>query len=274
MSAAGPKSTCESVNSFPKSGLALFHPQIQSVLSRLKLPPMPDNVKGPNPFKPQQPLIPGVSPQPAGDEGKGPAESGLASKLKAIQLPPPWVIAAVAIALLLGVGVAWWKHGPTTKVESDSLPPSSSTAESPTARPARPSVPVGPGEVSTTEELTKPWSSKRFDFRNPSTGQLIPALVVHLPGGAYWGFSLQEPFGNCELKYTTDLKTLREQFNLTADHPMVLDPCNGSVFDLARYASAPGGLVRGEVIQGPAIRPPLAIEIRVQGHQLIAVRTE
>ncbi len=56
------------------------------------------------------------------------------------------------------------------------------------------------------------------------TAQLGPAMVVRLPGGAYWGFSMREPFGDCQLELVTDLKKLKTAYNFRADHPMVADP--------------------------------------------------
>jgi hypothetical protein len=55
---------------------------------------------------------------------------------------------------------------------------------------------------------------------------------------------------------------------------MVGDPCNHAVFDLTRYGSGPNGLVRGEIKQGAAVRPPIAIEIETKGKRLLAVRME
>jgi hypothetical protein len=56
---------------------------------------------------------------------------------------------------------------------------------------------------------------------------------------------------------------------------MVVNSCSHTVYDLLRYGGpSDGGLVRGEVVQGTAIRPPMAIEVRVAGKQLVAVRME
>jgi len=100
-------------------------------------------------------------------------------------------------------------------------------------------------------------------------------MIVHLPDGSYWAFSLREPFGTCDLDYVNDLEKLRTDYNFRASHPMVVDTCNRTVYDLLRYGgSSDGGLVRGDVVEGSGIRPPIAIEVRVEGKQLIAVRTE
>ncbi len=57
---------------------------------------------------------------------------------------------------------------------------------------------------------------------------------------------------------------------------MVVDPCTHAVYDLMRYGGgAPdGGLVRGDIVQGAGVRPPLAIEVRTDGKDIIAVRSE
>jgi hypothetical protein len=137
-------------------------------------------------------------------------------------------------------------------------------------------LPVGPGVVATEAELAKPWSAKRFLFHGHVSVDPEPAMVVHLPGGQYWGFSLREPFGTCELEYVTDLRKLQADYHFRADHPMIGNPCTHTVYDLLRYSgSAPnGGLVRGEIVGGTGIRPPMAIEIRTEGKDVVAVRME
>ena len=99
-------------------------------------------------------------------------------------------------------------------------------------------------------------------------------MVVRLPGGVYWGFSLVEPYGSCEMEFVTDMEKLRTDYGFRASHPMVGDPCNRAVFDLTRYGSGPAGLVRGEIAHGAAVRPPMAIEIQVRGKQVLAQKIE
>jgi hypothetical protein len=76
------------------------------------------------------------------------------------------------------------------------------------------------------------------------------------------------------LEYVTDLQKLDTEYHYRASHPMVGDPCNRTVFDLTRYGNAPGGLVRGEIAQGAGVRPPVAIEIRKRGKEILAERME
>jgi hypothetical protein len=58
-------------------------------------------------------------------------------------------------------------------------------------------------------------------------------------------------------------------------HPMVGNPCTQTVFDPLKFATLPGDfLVRGAIAQGSDLRPPLGIEIKVEGKSIQAVRTE
>ena len=178
------------------------------------------------------------------------------------------------MVLALVLGVAWLRNALASNPLVRSAPSTPAPEEVQAQAVPPPSLPAGPGPVATTEELAKPWAAKKFSFKNALTGEYAPAMVVHIPGGSYWAFSLEEPFGKCEMEFVTDTARLHSQFNFAADHPMVVDSCNSSVFDLLRYGAGPKGLVRGEVAQGSAIRPPVAIEVRVDGRQIVAVRAE
>ncbi len=223
---------------------------------------MPDEKKL-DPFKPEQPHIPGV-PTHEGQEEPG------ARRV--------WVPLVVASVLIVSTG-AFFLHNRLSfpKPAQASATPAAVTPPSPAApvSKAAKDLPVGPGEVATADELAKAWSAKRFLFRNPATGEIAPAMVVRLPSGELWGFSLREPFGDCDMEYVADLEALQTKYNFSADHPMVGDPCTHSVFDLMRYGSTPDGtIVRGEIEKGGAIRPPIAIEIRKDGNEIRAVRME
>lgn len=226
-----------------------------------------------DPFKPAQPQIPGVEPaHPGGRDEPLP-------EVDAVEEAPPrkkgrWITATAGGVLIVAALLGWWSHAGSASTSTDATPAAATpTSTAPALQPAE-ALPVGPGEIATTEELSKPWAAKRFLFRNDLTSETVPAMVVRLPGGGYWGFSLREPFGNCEMEFVTDLNKLQTYYNFHADHPMIGDPCDRSVFDLAHYGTAPSGLVRGEIEQGRAIRPPLAIEIRTHGNQVLAVRAE
>jgi hypothetical protein len=56
---------------------------------------------------------------------------------------------------------------------------------------------------------------------------------------------------------------------------MVTDPCSGMLFAPLSLGTLPGGAwAPGAGVRGSAIRPPFAIEVRVEGNRLIALRTE
>ncbi len=242
--------------------------------------------KKPDPLKPEQPEIPGVPAAAA----KSPPAAEPRREYAATDQPPQtseqktpagrahvrWIAIGAIVALV--AGVALWHHILSSTAVSqgvDSTAPelSAGAAE---ARSQDKNLPIGPGIVGKIGDLSQPWSSKRFLFRGPMSPDPVPAMVVRLPSGDYWGFSLQEPFGTCELEYVTDLQKLAADYNFRGDHPMVGDPCTHTVYDLLRYSggSPEGGLVRGEIVRGVGVRPPLAIEIRIEGDQVRAVRME
>lgn len=212
-------------------------------------------------FAAAQPKIPGVPDAAAKAAGAGNKFSS-----------PAWLFSAICGVLAMGVIGAFLmiaKKSHTAAVAAETMPhaaPSLPSASAP--------IPVGPGEIATTSELARAWSSKRFNYVNPLTKVEIPAMVVRMPGGAYWGFSLREPYGGCTLEYMTDLKKLEQDYFVHATHPMVVDPCDRSVFDLASYNQGDAGVVRGAVVHGSAIRPPFAIQIKVKGQSVAAVKME
>jgi len=221
-----------------------------------------------DPFKPAQPHIPGVP-----DPNMEASASGSANRLVASLMQPPVLLGFLGtVAFLIGISIWMYSNHSQKPIAAASA---AAEPAKPAAEPAPVAVPVAPGEIGTTEELSKAWASKRFDFTDPDTNLTIPALVVHLPKGGYWGFSLREPFGGCRLEYVTDLKRLAETYGVRSDHPMIGDPCDYSVFDLLKYGPATdNALVRGAVVHGTALRPPIAIEIKVEGRKLIADRRE
>jgi hypothetical protein len=232
-----------------------------------------------DPFKPAQPTIPGVPLGGGSAESAEPeaAPQPYTSEPDSTRAPLPWRTVTLVVAVITIGGLVYWARGSSSKPRQ--LPPEAMAANSSTAevapKPAQ-NLPVGPGLVATTNELTKAWSAKRFLFRDPLTTDPVPAIVVRLPRGEYWGLSLREPFGNCELEYVTDLQKLQTSYNFRATHPMIVNPCTHAVYDLTHYSNgAPdGGLVRGEIVSGTGVRPPMAIEIRIEGKRVRAVRME
>jgi hypothetical protein len=226
---------------------------------------MADKNPKPDPFKPAQPQIPGVP-----DHVSGPPDARKRSSLTA------GLIAGVAIALVVGLFAGWRMRAsaPKRAVAASQPAAASASASDASASPAAPAeFPTAPGPVATTDELAKPWAGKKFNFRN-DLGELVPAMVVHLPGGDYWAFSLQEPYGHCEIEFVADPARLRDEYGFTANHPMITDRCTHTVYDLLRYGNSPKGLVRGDIVVGTGPRPPLAIEVRVEGRQIVAGRME
>jgi hypothetical protein len=216
-------------------------------------------------FKVVEPQIPGV---PVARKS-GSSSSNIKSLPVAV-----WLTIAIGAVLMLGASFFWWFSLASRRAE-----PASAEIAPPAASPVAAVAPVeklpqGPGEIGSTADFPSPWSFKQFDMLNPVTKQHMPAAVVRLPGGSYWGFSLIEPFGQCRLEYVTDIKRLATYYGFQASHPMVGDPCNRSVFDLTKYGPGIDGLVRGEIVQGSGLRPPLAIEVRVEGSKIVAVRME
>jgi hypothetical protein len=248
----------------------------------------------PDPFKPAQPHIPGVE-TPAvhleehGGHGNDAPSPGLLGAVINARLPHPadlkllWV--GITLASALATGALLFSNAHVTNPFAGSEPATFQATNAPADVP-KPrqdvqdaprldgKLPVGPGAVATTPEVANPWSSKRFYFRDPATSKPVPALLVRLPGGTLWAFSLREPYGSCELEYVTNLKQLHDQYGFTGTYPMVGDPCNKTLFDLTQYGNGPSGLVRGEVAQGSGWRPPIAIELRTKGNEIIAARME
>jgi hypothetical protein len=247
---------------------------------------MTDEPKHLDPFKPEEPTIPGVTgnaarirpaPQPPAPLGQGYQQRSAPSP--SIFADPRVTIAiAVAAILLLGFGLFWHSHSASAEIPKpdQGIPAAVSQPAAAPVAVVEPSkvVPIAPGPVATTAELAKPWSSKRFVFRVPQTSDDVPALVVHLPGNIYWGISMREPFGSCEMRYLTDLAQLENEYHYAAAHPMVVDPCNHAVYDLEKYGPGPNGVVRGAIVAGAGVRPPLAIEMKAKGNQIVALQIE
>jgi hypothetical protein len=248
---------------------------------------MTDEQKPLDPFRPQEPTIPGVTGNPARAKSAPvpprPLSSGYGLSPKPDLLSDPRILLAAgtaAVLLLLAVGLFfWYTHSTSAKSsnpQAEVVAPLTDLPPVPAKSASQPSKswPQGPGPVATTAELSKVWSARRFTFRAPETADDVPALVVHLPGNVYWGLSLREPFGTCEMQYVEDLAQIENQYHYTASHPMVVDPCNHAVYDLEKYGPGPNGVVRGAIVYGAGVRPPLAIEMKVKGKQIVAVRGE
>jgi len=237
-------------------------------------------------FKPEMPKIPGVPDAPAQParpaaavpEPVEPQAQGLFAS------PAARLGVAVAVALIVGLFIAWWAMRASRRTAVATAQQEATQSESPIATANEPKAtvapPSSPGAIATVQEMAKPWASKKFFFRKRFTNESVPAMVVRLPAGtsggaAYWAFSLQAPFGRCELEFVTDLSKLPSQFGYRASHPMVVDACNATLYDPLRMGTLSlGAWARGEVVQGAGVRPPIGIDVQVKGDRLFAGKME
>ena len=196
----------------------------------------------------------------------------------------PLIIGLVVASVVLLLAVRWFsrpKPAESTheeqaaQIEVPPPPPDPATAM-PHATEANPAI----ADIST---LAKPWSSLDFFIRNRLTGENIPATIVRLPSGSpavpgsYWAFSRKAPFGSCELEYIPDLNKLRTEYDYRhATHPLVGNPCTHTLYDPLKTTTLPPDNVwtRGAIVQGSDLRPPLGVEIKIQGKQILAIRSE
>ena len=233
--------------------------------STTAIPEKPAETPKFDPFHPATPQIPGVNDGPQHDRRAR-------ARQRLMQIG-----GILAGALLIGVGVLlWWiESKPGMAVEPSREP---AIAESP--EPALPPLPAAavqdrPTVAATVAELSRPWDAKKFTFVKPITHENVEAMLVRLPGGGLWAFSLQEPYGQCTLEFVTDLGRLATQYKYRAGHPMVVDPCNSTVYDPLRVGPLGASTwARGEIVRGGGLRPPISIDVVVRGHSIIADRIE
>lgn len=228
---------------------------------------MPDQPE-PQRFKTEMPQIPGV-----------PAQSGRSQA----GFKPLRLIAFLAALAFCLICVRWIMLPKTSEG-----PPTGATPQidvpAPAADPnaALPHATETQPGIASVQEMAQPWASKNFLYRNRLSGETVPAVLVRLPTGSpsrragYWAFSLKAPYGNCQLEYVANLEKLRTDYGFEeAKHPMVGNPCSRTVFDPLKLINIPGGVwVRGAIVQGSDLRPPLGIEVEIQGKQILAVRME
>ena len=186
---------------------------------------------------------------------------------------------AVAAVLLAGAAIAWWgmRMGHRTPQFSSSQTVAAVPSEpTPPIDPATPALATdGASQVGTTEELSSLWASKKFTFIKPATNETVQAMVIRLPGRHLWAFALQEPHGQCDLEFVTDLSRLAKQYGYQSNRPMVASPCSGTVYDPLKVDAIAGNVwARGAVVQGGGVRPPISIEVQVRGQSVIATQIE
>lgn len=206
------------------------------------------------------------------DESSSPAPSSAAKPMSHKTV----IGIAVGVIVVLLIARALWQGRDSARKTSDlsSAADVSTDQSAQSAATSHKPEPIAPGVVATAEELSQPWAGKQFIFHNALTGADVPAMVVHLPRGGYWGFSLIEPYGTCRLEYVTDLQKVATVYGYRADHPLIADPCNKSLFDLLRYGGPMDASVRGDIVSGTSVRPPVAIEIQQRGNSILATAIE
>jgi hypothetical protein len=247
------------------------HSASKSVEAPLKPQTLADNVLPPKPrFSAEMPNIPGVT--------------GATVHEEQTLIGTNWGRAAIAVGALLVLGsIAAWMMTRTTHHEPVAaavpvLQPSPAVDELPARSVTR--APVT-SEIGTVDQLAAPWSAKKFTYTRPLNGQQFPAIAIRLPGtnghtaASYWVILLKSPFGNCPLEYISDPKQIASRFGFSTTHPMIVDACSNTLYDPTRMSTLPNGSwARGEIVQGSGYRPPLQIEIRLDGDKLFSVRSE
>lgn len=219
-------------------------------------------------FKTDVPQIPGVSVRTAG------VQAGF----------KPVRMVAFLGALVFCLLALRWVMRPQTPAAAPATPPPQIDVPPPAtdASAALPHATESAPGIASIEEMAPAWAARDFFYKNRASGENVPALVVRLPIGSpgqaasYWAFSMLAPFGNCRLEYVTDVGKLRTDYGYrAAKHPMVGNPCSRTVFDPLKMMSMPGRVwVRGAIVQGSDLRPPLSIEVEIRGKQILAARME
>jgi len=219
-------------------------------------------------FRAEMPQIPGVNHAPPSIS----TDANDSNKKRLAQIG-----GLAAVLLVVGIVFLWWirraSPGATgspvseTATEASTPPPIAAASET--------AVTEGPVQAATVEELAKPWSAKQFTFVKPFTQEKLDAMVIRLPGGRLWAFALREPYGRCDLEFVTDMGRLAKQYGYRASHPMVASPCSSTVYDPMKVGAIGGNVfVRGEIVQGSGLRPPISIDVLEKGGSIIADRIE
>jgi hypothetical protein len=221
----------------------------------------------PERFKIDMPEIPGV-----GSSARPPRRNPLL----------PLIIGFLVLGLLILFGTHWLKHAkPVEPARAEPNPQIDVPPPPPDPAASLPHANDWNSVIAETSQLGKPWSSADF-FITRSNGETVPATIVRLPGGSasvtagYWAFSRKAPYGDCQLDYITDFAKLRTEYGYRSPtHPLVGNHCNHNLYDPLKTANLPGNVwIRGAIVQGSDIRPPFGVEIKIQGKQILAIRTE
>ena len=219
-------------------------------------------------FRPPTPQIPGLAATP-----KAPVQQGF---------KPMRLLGFVAGMVVCLFVVRWiMLPKPRPAVPAGPIPKIEVPAPAPDPKESRPLATPTQPEIADVDEMA-PWTAKDFFYKNRLSGENLPALLVRLPGGPgnlarnYWAFSVSAPYGSCRLEYVTDMDRLRNEYSFReAKHPMVGNPCSRTLYDPLKMMSIPGGAwVRGAIVQGSDLRPPLGIEVEIHDRQVLAARME
>lgn len=220
-------------------------------------------------FKADMPQIPGVTAPGSRPVGS----SGVSIKL---------AIGIVAVLLVAFWGVRWALHPRPVSDKAADQPQIEVPSPAPDPKSLLPHATESAPSIASVEEMAKPWSSKEFFIGSGLTSEVTQGMLIRLPTGSasqssgYWAFSVNAPYGDCKLEFITNLAKLKTDYDFgAAKHPMVGNPCSRTLFDPLKMTTLPGDFfVRGAIVQGSDLRPPLGIEIRVRGKDIEAMRTE
>lgn len=220
-------------------------------------------------YKPEMPQIPGVAP---------------AGRANLLNNPTLRLVAGLLVVLVAVFFAARWLLRPHHTEAPPAEPPPKIEVPSPAPDPNAllPHASEQSPDIAMISEMTQPWSSKKFFFVKAATGESVPAILIRLPSASaaqersYWAFSLDAPYGNCRLEYVTDIAVLKKDYDFkAAHHPMVGNPCSRTLYDPTKMTNLPGDVwVRGAIVQGSDMRPPLGIEVKISGKTIEAVRME
>jgi hypothetical protein len=221
---------------------------------------------------------------PAHLKAEMPQIPGVASPRKSAPNPMlPLIIGLAVIGIILLFAVRWLSRSkPAEATRVEQAPQLEIPSPPPDPASLLPHATESDPVIANVADFAKPWSSADFFVRNRLTGENIPATIVRLPSGSpalptgYWAFSRKAPFGSCELEYIADLNRLRGEYGFSrANHPLVGNPCSRTLYDPLKTSNLPGDIwMRGGIVQGSDIRPPFGVEIKIQGKQILAIRTE
>ncbi len=221
-------------------------------------------------FRTQMPQIPGVAQSVATDRRS--------------QQKLTWMAVGAGVVLLVGCIAVWrvlsGSHGPSATATQEPIP-SRAPAELPVPPSPAPAAQQATNEIGTLAELSQPWASKKFQYSHGLTRETVSAIAIRLPGtngrsaASYWGILLKAPYGQCDLQFVTGVGQINAKYGYRATHPMVIDPCSNAVYDPLRTGTLPNGSwARGDIVKGSGFRPPMQIEILIEGDKIVAGRSE